>query len=74
MNEIVNISEKIIVGIDSRDETGRREINERKILEFESWDKNKRYGKDRRRMFENVCRCMRMSEDIWEYLRISNFI
>ena len=36
MNEIVNISEKIIVGIDSRDETGRREINERKILEFES--------------------------------------
>ena len=65
MNEIVNISEKIIVGIDSRDEKGRREINERKILKFESWDKNKRYDKDRRRMFENVCRCLRTSENIW---------
>ena len=49
MNEIVNISENLIVeklvnvtvmdlrdGIDSRDEKGNREINERKILEFDS--------------------------------------
>ena len=47
MNEIVNISENKIVengyvmdlgdGIDSRDEKSRKEINERKMLEFYSW-------------------------------------
>ena len=46
MNEIVNISENKIVengyvmdlgdGIDSRDEKSRKEINERKMLEFYS--------------------------------------
>ena len=61
-------------GIDRRDENGRREINETKILEFDSWDKDKRYGKDRRRMFEDICRSLMMSEDICEYLRIYNFI
>ena len=73
MNEIVNISGNVmdlgIYGTDSRDEKSRREINKRKMVEFYIWDKDKRYGKDRRRMFENICRFLMMSKDICEYLR-----